>query len=169
MLGEVGHAAYEMTDGWVRFLLDHDLAAGRASSAAMRSLIEFLVGRDGRRKPGDFWPSDAHDDWSVDRTQVQHLRGRLDRIDKSLAHLSLDRAKGYQSYAQPWGDTVAEVLALTRRYADEISGHPAHAKLAAPLAAAEARLAMLPTKRCCGRQSPTAMAALSSNRPASSM
>jgi hypothetical protein len=61
MLGEVGNLAYEMADGWVRWLADHDLRPGRASDSAMRALIEFLVGRRGRRKPQDFWPSDAHD------------------------------------------------------------------------------------------------------------
>jgi hypothetical protein len=144
MLSEVGHLTYEMVDGWLRFLLDHDLAAGRAADTAMRALLEFLVGRDRGRNGDDFWPSDAHDDWQVDSDQAKHLRSQMDRIDKGLSHLSLARARGYQSQPQGWHDTVAEVLALTCRYTDEIRGHPAHAKLAIPLAVAEQRFAMLP-------------------------
>jgi hypothetical protein len=146
MLGEVGGLAYEMADGWVRFLLDHDVAAGRASDTAMRSLLEFLVGRK-RRWPNDFRPSDAHDHWQVDDAEVEHLRRQLRYLDQRLAHLSLARATPSATHPQRWANTVVQVLELTRRYADDIRDHPAYARLAVPLANADDRMATLLQRR----------------------
>jgi hypothetical protein len=144
MLSWVGSNAYEMADGWVRFVVDGDIAAGRSSDIALRSLVEFLVGRKGGRHRNDFWPTDAHPGWQVPSAEVNHLRDRLDHLDKQSAHLSLDRAKPFQAQPERWGDTVNRVMDLTRRYTDEINGHPAHQRLAGPVAQAEARLKALP-------------------------
>jgi hypothetical protein len=144
MLSWVGSNAYEMADGWVRFALDGDIAAGRSSDIAMRSLVEFLVGRKGGHHQDDFWPTDAHPGWQVPSAEVNHLRDRLEFLDKQSAHLSLVRAKPSKGHPEPWRDTVMRVMHLTRRYTDEINGHPAHQRLAGPVAQAEARLAKLP-------------------------
>jgi hypothetical protein len=85
MLGQVGGRAYQMTDGWVRFLLDHDLQAGQGSDTAMRALIEFLVGRAKGRWPSDFRPTDAHPHWHVDEAEAKHLRERMPYLDQYQA------------------------------------------------------------------------------------
>jgi hypothetical protein len=138
MLADVGAAVYEMAAGEVRWLRDHDILAGRASSLAARAMIEFLVGRPKGRSKRDIQPSDYHPSWFVDTDQVELLQKRLTDLDARVAHLSLTRVGPQEDAPEGWHDTVLRLLRLAPRFADEISDHPAHEKLAVALDSAEA-------------------------------
>jgi hypothetical protein len=107
---------------------------------AARALIEFLVGRPTGRHRGDIWPSDFHPTWHVKEGDTKLLRERLAYIDPWLAHLSLKRAGTAPPWPERWHDTVLRVLRLTRRFADEISEHPAYHRLCVPIDNVEALL-----------------------------
>jgi hypothetical protein len=100
----VGYVLKYGVKGSLRFYeSDGDQLYAEAACAHHRALIEFLVGR-GRRDPRDIHPQDLDSSWPklglpsevadlfiVTPPDPKELRGRLDVIDKWLAHLSLDR------------------------------------------------------------------------------
>jgi hypothetical protein len=106
----------------------------------MRSLIEFrsVANAGGQTTSGQATPTIS----GMSMTPKSSTYGA--RRDASTSVLRLFRLLG-QGHPRPTpGDTVAQVLKVTHRFADKISDHPAHARIAMPLANADTRMATLP-------------------------
>src|SRR3954471_1987570 len=133
MAAHVHEAFVAMVEGQRRWLNDGDVFGGRAALMETRALVEFLVGRPGKRGPtrktSDIWPSDYAPAWSADASDVALLHRRLKGIDQRLAHLSLQRAEIPDDPPETWPETVDRIVRMMADFVEQTNDSPAHDQL----------------------------------------
>jgi hypothetical protein len=136
-----GHIGYEFTtcvEGLLLWEADEQATALALEVCLLhaRSLIEFLVGRDGRRPQYDIHPTDYVPDWKVDAATRTWFQPWLATADKLVSHLSLTRVANEPLRHGTYRELVERLVGLMTSLAEQSDFFDG------PVAVARSRLGM---------------------------